>query len=121
MLPGSSPNDPIFFLHHANIDRLWSFWQHINTGVTFPHTPTTPFYAPTNPLPGWPGQSLHQPMVFMDPTVCTTGPWPDPPAQPADVVSSYALNYFFGDPLSTQPAVPVTSGHANPSPHARHR
>ena len=47
--------------------------------------------------------------------------WPDPPAQPADVVSSYALNYFFGDPLSTQPAVPVTSGHANPSPHARRR
>ena len=23
----SSPNDPVFFLHHANIDRLWAEWQ----------------------------------------------------------------------------------------------
>lgn len=22
-----SPNDPIFFLHHANVDRLWALWQ----------------------------------------------------------------------------------------------
>lgn len=23
----SSPNDPVFFLHHANVDRLWSLWM----------------------------------------------------------------------------------------------
>ncbi|KAK3385528.1 hypothetical protein B0H63DRAFT_494484 [Podospora didyma] len=23
----SSPSDPIFFLHHANMDRLWNVWQ----------------------------------------------------------------------------------------------
>ena len=23
----SSPNDPVFFLHHANVDRLWARWQ----------------------------------------------------------------------------------------------
>ena len=23
----SSPGDPIFFLHHAQIDRLWTLWQ----------------------------------------------------------------------------------------------
>ncbi|MEI8368259.1 MAG: tyrosinase family protein [Planctomycetia bacterium] len=28
MLPSTSPNDPIFFLHHCNIDRLWAQWQH---------------------------------------------------------------------------------------------
>lgn len=24
---GGTPNDPMFFLHHANIDRLWAEWQ----------------------------------------------------------------------------------------------
>ena len=28
----TSPNDPIFFLHHANIDRLWSKWQELHPG-----------------------------------------------------------------------------------------
>jgi tyrosinase len=23
----SSINDPIFFMHHGNLDRLWSIWQ----------------------------------------------------------------------------------------------
>jgi tyrosinase len=26
MAANSSPNDPVFFLHHANIDRLWNLW-----------------------------------------------------------------------------------------------
>ncbi len=26
----TSPNDPIFFLHHSNIDRLWAEWQQAN-------------------------------------------------------------------------------------------
>jgi tyrosinase len=26
MLPFSSPNDPVFFLHHCNVDRLWAQW-----------------------------------------------------------------------------------------------
>lgn len=27
MQTGSSPNDPVFFLHHANVDRLWALYQ----------------------------------------------------------------------------------------------
>lgn len=23
----SSPNDPVFFMHHANVDRIWAEWQ----------------------------------------------------------------------------------------------
>lgn len=26
----ASPGDPIFFLHHANLDRLWWRWQQAN-------------------------------------------------------------------------------------------
>lgn len=27
MLNGGSPNDPVFWLHHCNVDRLWARWQ----------------------------------------------------------------------------------------------
>lgn len=27
MEPNTSPNDPVFFIHHANVDRLWAKWQ----------------------------------------------------------------------------------------------
>ena len=26
MAPGSSPNDPVFFLNHCNVDRVWEAW-----------------------------------------------------------------------------------------------
>lgn len=28
----ASPNDPAFWLHHAQIDRIWSMWQANNPG-----------------------------------------------------------------------------------------
>ena len=27
MLLSTSPNDPVFFLHHCNVDRVWAAWQ----------------------------------------------------------------------------------------------
>ncbi len=27
MMSSASPNDPVFFLHHCNIDRIWAAWQ----------------------------------------------------------------------------------------------
>ena len=27
MLISSSPNDPVFYLNHANVDRLWEAWM----------------------------------------------------------------------------------------------
>ncbi|KAK8044124.1 Di-copper centre-containing protein [Apiospora rasikravindrae] len=41
MSPATSPNDPIFFLHHAQIDRLWTQWQ-----MEKPETRTTEFGGP---------------------------------------------------------------------------
>jgi hypothetical protein len=38
MQPGTSPNDPVFFLHHCNIDRLWSVWEQKNPGAS-PYLP----------------------------------------------------------------------------------
>jgi tyrosinase len=33
-----SPNDPVFFLHHANIDRLWAEWQSQSPGQDPPNS-----------------------------------------------------------------------------------
>lgn len=42
MVDPTSPNDPIFFLHHANVDRLWVMWQdyHGHASVTSYSVPT---------------------------------------------------------------------------------
>jgi tyrosinase len=34
-----SPVDPIFFLHHANIDRLWDVWTRKQIALNQPHLP----------------------------------------------------------------------------------
>ncbi|MFI5418462.1 MAG: tyrosinase family protein [Candidatus Lutacidiplasmatales archaeon] len=40
----TSPNDPVFFLHHANVDRLWAVWQEKYPGAANYDTPTA--YGP---------------------------------------------------------------------------
>jgi tyrosinase len=27
MSPSSSPNDPVFYLNHCNVDRIWEAWM----------------------------------------------------------------------------------------------
>ncbi|HVE64283.1 MAG TPA: tyrosinase family protein [Mycobacteriales bacterium] len=50
MLMPTSPSDPVFFLHHSNIDRLWAKWQGLHAAATFQpageaSTPMQPFAA----------------------------------------------------------------------------
>lgn len=51
MLPMTSPNDPIFFMHHSMVDKLWHEWQ-----LRFPNQG----YLPMNGGPF--GQNLNDPM-----------------------------------------------------------
>lgn len=36
MVSNSSPNDPVFFLHHCNVDRLWAEWEDLHGVQNFP-------------------------------------------------------------------------------------
>ncbi len=57
MLPSSSPNDPVFFLHHCFVDKLWADWQRARA---LADPAGRPHYAP---LSGGPfGHNLHDPM-----------------------------------------------------------
>jgi tyrosinase len=58
----TSPNDPIFFLHHCYIDLLWENWKK--------HHPTTDPYLPTS---GDPGHDLAAKLVFNKKT--RPSPW----------------------------------------------
>ena len=35
MMGGTSPNDPIFFLHHCFVDKLWADWQALHPTVPY--------------------------------------------------------------------------------------
>lgn len=41
MGPATSPNDPVFYLNHCNVDRIWEAWL-VNRGRTYVPAPTEP-------------------------------------------------------------------------------
>lgn len=65
MVDMSSPNDPVFWLHHCNIDRLWAEWQVMH--------PDEEPYLPEEGAPT--GQNLNEPMIFNMPGEPL--PWPE--------------------------------------------
>ena len=34
--PNTSPNDPVFFLNHCNVDRIWALWQDLRYNRDYP-------------------------------------------------------------------------------------
>jgi tyrosinase len=98
MGPMSSPNDPVFFLHHCNVDRLWAQWW--SDDPSRPYLPkdgepnaTDPNNDPdttidlqghhlNDPMPPWDGRN--------DPL---KGPMPV--IRPSDVLNHLALGYGY--------------------------
>ena len=68
MILWSSPNDPIFWMHHANVDRLWASWQEKqkqqwlseNPGQGYTYDKHYHVSDPTNPTAH--GHKLNDPM-----------------------------------------------------------
>lgn len=49
-----APNDPVFFLHHANVDRIWAIWQIIHKKEPYLPQQKGPFgHNPTDPMYPW--------------------------------------------------------------------
>lgn len=77
--PGTAALDPIFYLHHCNIDRMWAAWNELgNTNPT-----------DTNWLGGPPATGGRE---FAMPMPGNTNPWV---YTPADVNSLSQLNYTY--------------------------
>ncbi|HTK42018.1 MAG TPA: tyrosinase family protein [Gemmatimonadales bacterium] len=81
----TSPNDPVFWLHHCNIDRLWAVWQRIHPGAS-PYQPATGAAQ---------GHNLMDAMIFSD---GTTAPWGGT-FTPSSVIDHHALGYQYDDEL----------------------
>jgi hypothetical protein len=53
--PAISSFDPIFYLHHCNIDRLWAMWQLDGHAGVYPAVGAKPQHGPTDAMYPWVG------------------------------------------------------------------
>jgi hypothetical protein len=85
MLPSTSPNDPVFFLHHCNIDRLLSLWQRQHPVEGYHPTGSG---GETGPL----GHNLNDVLIFND----QGEPNPFAAAFPlAGTLNHHAMGYWY--------------------------
>ena len=90
MLPMTSPNDPVFFMHHCMVDKMWHEWQ-----LRFPNQG----YLPVSGGPF--GQNLNEQMS--DTPVASIG------SRPIDVLDSTAIGISYDQLLPGTPnPEPVT-------------
>ncbi len=57
MAPDTSPDDPVFFLHHCFVDKIWAEWQSLQR-KNWPEQ--APHYAPL--MDGAPGHNIDDEM-----------------------------------------------------------
>ena len=91
----TSPDDPVFWLHHCNLDRLWTVWQQRHPNQGYHPTGVSPEIGPT-------GHNLHDEMIFHD--MGQPAPWGDS-ATVDSVLNHHALGYRYDtDPPEVAPA-----------------
>jgi tyrosinase len=77
--PGTAPQDPLFFLLHTNVDRLWALWQWVNKH-TDPNSPNTYIPGPTNVkqlmATMWPWDNILAPLDPSRPNFTAGGTFP---------------------------------------------
>jgi tyrosinase len=85
MLPMTSPNDPVFFMHHCMVDKLWYEWQ-----LRFPNQG----YLPVSGGPF--GQNLNDPMNSTPPGLVGN--------RSVDVLDSVVLDIEYDSVLAGTPS-----------------
>lgn len=114
MAGGFSPNDPIFWMHHANVDRIWAAWQErFLQEIGGGHPDDWPSPTEASPLDGNPAPYGHRVNDLMWPwvggfsgsfTTLSASPaqlamLPDPATLPAvtvaDVLDIETLGYSY--------------------------
>jgi uncharacterized protein YegL len=91
----ASPNDPIFFLHHCNVDRLWAVWQQKHGSPANAYIPTTGGNA---------GHNLNDVMALFSPPT-----WPTS-ATAASVIDHHAIGAWYDTDL---PIISTPAGSLN--------
>ena len=84
-------NDPVFWMHHANIDRVWCKWQKMHD-AEFHHLPRGGVNDPHPKTCLKPGFCAFDPM----PPFTTNGELP-PQEMPFDAINMMAYNYEYDD------------------------
>ncbi|KAJ3228517.1 hypothetical protein HDU81_006145 [Chytriomyces hyalinus] len=61
---GHSPDDPVFFLHHGNLDRYWKYWQKLNPNLGASYLSVNAAYDGTMSFP--PGYKISTKVSLKD-------------------------------------------------------
>jgi len=105
MVPASSPNDPIFFLHHAFIDKIWVEWiRRKDPNPSDVLNNPTAYYQPSSGAAL--GHNLNDDMI------------PFPGVKPLDVLdhtSMHKKGYIYSKPTfpTVQPITPQSNSTTN--------